>query len=138
MGINDIIAELESDSSFGERIYNLKLVRSDKANDRVCFIEYAEYEFGVPCRGPLRRTIGAGYISHCLSTLSESRIPIIIKEVYGCDGTTYKFTFFRGLNSSTYCWWNSAPASYKPIVEFGNTLLRQAGIRDNPILISDE
>ena len=134
---DEVVVSLKCRADFLEGSFELRLLRRVVGRELFFSIEYfgSGYAAGQEVR---RRSIGAGYIEHWLAKLGSARIPVIIDELMGCDGALYTMEFIRGFNRSRFTWWCEAPRSYQVLVDFGNMLLKEAGVRDCALAVADE
>lgn len=134
--VEQIIINLKcrSDSLGGS--YELRLVRGIVGREARYHVQFNGFDHdavSIDCR----RSIGAGYIEHWLAKLRLTRIPIILDERMGCDGAVYTMEFNRGINHASFTWWCAAPEEYQVLVELGNDLLREVGVRDRELSIEN-
>lgn len=115
----------------------MRLLRRILGKDANVFIEFESSDYAAQ-RGDRRRPLGVGYIEHWLTKLSNAQIPAIVDEVMGCDGAVYIMEFIRGLNRASYTGWCAESRSHQILVDFGNELLRRAGVRGHELAVEGE
>ena len=53
------------------------------------------------------------WASGILNELRSAKIPLMPKEMAGCDGTFYSMSIGSGFGGATYCWWSQPPTGWE-------------------------
>lgn len=52
-----------------------------------------------------------------LNELRSANIPLMPREMAGCDGTFYSMSVGSGFGGATYCWWSQPPTGWEILPE---------------------